>query len=206
MRKIFVLLYIISLVSCKLHDLKDKLNKDNLEVYFKSKLKEIDNTATLQKIEVLNIDTLSESEIFYHYSRLIGSQFEEMKEKGKNLLDKYEYHLRMRNLSSGISKELYNDHQNEADNTLKEIKELSRQDSLMANDIKSLLKIAETKDRINPVFYEVKFLFEYDRMNKSVVTDTGYVKLNKQFKIVDLADYIEYLKRSYQPKSDFKIK
>ena len=176
-------LVLILFTSCKSAIVDKNLSK-KLFVYFKENLKRIDSTWSLDSLRVLKLDTVSENLLIdLKASRLFDEQSYNMDEL-LLLQKKVKRNIQLEKSYAALYpygdswKTLYDNCREDIKDGLQEIKEKFQKDSSFTLLIDSLKNQSKTADSTRLLYYEVKCLRQFHRLDLTVRRDTVYAFLS----------------------------
>lgn len=201
-KAVLILVLLTILTSCE-KTLFERVNQNDLKVYFSNQLTEIDMTNKLQDFKLIKIDTTTLKNQYILLFNNMLSKSEEYNLEFENLLEKVKLNRELQSLSSGLDFTLYKIYKDDADEYTKKAKEFLKKDSLIQIDIEKIDKLISKADSIKPISYMAKCYFIVKKKDKSIIKDTTTIRLDKDLNIINDAEYKKTVKNLYKPISNF---
>lgn len=186
--RIIYLLLIVLIISCKADSfISNDLNK-RIFVYATEAFKGIDSTYTIDSVKALRTDTISDAELLTYKAGRIIFQIKNNHELIEIINEQYETHMRLANLTIGISTDESFDYLNDGMDDMKKLIELKKKDSIMIKQSDSLLTLAKISDSTKLRYYQLSCLVQYRQKNMSIKRDTILIFLTPSKEIIEPND------------------
>jgi hypothetical protein len=204
--KKYLLVAILLLSICSCHQTPyQKVNKNNLEIFFKSIIKETDSAYTLQSFEFIKLDTTTLANRYNKIYYKLLDQYMAYTDELEVLSQKLTKTKTLIMLSKDLDRTLYETYNDERKEYMKRCEYIFKQDSLIKTDLKRVDRLCTKADSVKPVGYVAKCLYSIRKNNQSVVKDTTDIQLDSDFNIIDNTEYSKILNNLYKPVSSFKF-
>ena len=189
MRK-FLLLILIASCAAKDNTPKKQIEKDLLE-YLKTSMKKLNFAATVDSVKFVRLDTITEKLKVLMKARELEAKFNDLQEDYHKLKDEAESNLQLMKLSQGLSKTLYENYRTEGLKTTDKMKDIAEKMSIVGRTVDSLDSVALIVDSSKCIAYNVVYIYQFTRSDRTVNRDTGYHILYPDYRLWKKEDFLK---------------